>query len=446
MRIQLLCDHKWRDLPNLTVIKLLLERAGHRVLMSTTKDAEPLMQSFRPDCVVFNHLFGGTYRDLSRNLRDAGVAVVMLPTEGAMRPEFTTIAAGEFADFSACDLFLNWSAPAADLLRERWDADEDMAPIVGCTRFDFYHPDFKRAITPREEFCRRYGLDPDRRIVTWATQYGYAHIVDLPDKHAQFVRDAADIGLTECCTRIGLDVADVPRLHAEGREATSAAFFKLAQRMPDVQFIIRPHPVEDRNYYRRKMQDHGLNNVGFCPSDYIWNILNVSDVHLHRQCTTAVEAWMWNKPTVEMAMDDVPQWRWDDREAGSDIVADADALVDVVASHLGGRAVEADRLAYRRRYLEKWFGPFDGKRCMTAASRIDSFLAQRGRRRRYFSPLKNVRATPRTAAAALARYALSRTPNERLLGPSQVFGGPEDKLITRRDVASYTSLVTPALT
>ena len=142
MRIHLLCDHKWRDLPNLTVIKLELEALGHRVLLSTTKDAVPMMQAFRPDCVVFNHLFGRFYAELSANLRDAGVCVVMLPTEGAMRPEFVGIAAGEFADFSACQLFLNWSEPAARLLRQRWRADESAAPVVGCTRFDFYHPRF----------------------------------------------------------------------------------------------------------------------------------------------------------------------------------------------------------------------------------------------------------------------------------------------------------------
>lgn len=442
MRIQLLCDHKWRDLPNLTAIKLELERLGHRVLVSTTKDAVALMQWFRPDCVVFNHLFGETYGRLSRALRDAGIAVVMLPTEGAMRPEYVSIAAGEFADFGACELFLPWSENAARQLRDRWQLFESASPVIGCTRFDFYSPQFASAITSRDDFCRQYGLDPRRPIVTWATQYGYAHLVDATAAREKLVREAVDVGLIACNERIGVKFEEIPRMHAEGRDAAAGAFFAAAKALPQAQFVVRPHPVEDRDYYRRKMRELSLDNVAFAPSDYIWNVLNASDVHLHRQCTTAVEAWMWDKPTIELGMDAFPQWQWSDREAGSDIVQDEVQLVQTIRDYLDRRKVDEAVRRYRRDYIHTWFGPDDGERCATAARVISAFLAERGERRRYFTSLGSVRTRPREALTAGLRYALTKKPNERLIGPTPQSTGPEDKLITRQDVTRYARLLT----
>jgi hypothetical protein len=446
MRVQLLCDHKWRDLPNLTAAKLELERLGHRVLVSTTKDAVPLMQWFRPDCVVFNHLFGETYRKLSRALHDAGIAVVLLPTEGAMRPEYVSIAAGEFADFSACELFLPWSENAARRLRERWQLSETASPAIGCTRFDFYSPQFASAITSRDDFCRQYGLDPRRPIVTWATQYGYAHLVDATAAREKLVREAVDVGLIACNERIGVKFKEIPRMHAEGRDAAAGGFFAAAKALPHAQFVVRPHPVEDRDYYRRKTRELSLDNVAFAPSDYIWNVLNASDVHLHRQCTTAVEAWMWEKPTIEMGMDAFRHWRWPDREAGSNTVHDEAQLVRTIGEYLDGRKVDEAVLRYRREYIHEWFGPADGRRCLTAARMISEFLARRGRRRRYITPLGKVGSPPRLTAAAVVRYALSKRPNEPLFrAAAPPSSGPEDKLITRRDISAYARLLAGAV-
>ena len=268
----------------------------------------------------------------------------------------------------------------------------------------------------------------------------------MPVERAKFLRETADVGVSACSERIGVPVEDIPRLHAEGRDATSEAFFTLAGRMPDIQFVIRPHPVEDRDYYRGKMRQRALDNVRFCPSDYIWNVLNATDVHLHRQCTTAVEAWMWNKPTIEMGMDFVPQWTWADREAGSDTIVDAGGLIEAVRGYLQGRGVEPERQQYRADYIQTWFGPTDGRRCTVAARTLHEFLAARGRRRSYGSSLGKVRANLRFTVGAVARYALGRLPNEPLLRSAPASQGPEDKLITRHDVGAYARLVAGAVT
>ncbi|NJO53469.1 MAG: hypothetical protein HC829_00300 [Bacteroidales bacterium] len=446
MRIHLLCDQKWRDLPNLAALKLLLEQLGHRVLLSTTKDQHQMIRAFRPDCVVFNHLFAPANQQLARDLRASGVAVVVLPTEGAVRPELMGIADGEFAKDWSMDLFLAWSAPAADGVRRRWGLDEGAVPVVGCTRFDFYTDRFRCAITPREVFCQHHRLDPARPIVTWATAFGFAGLQHDSVRYARFLAECEANGLATCYRRIGVDPRRVPELFEQGRTRTCAAFVRLAKARPDVQFIIRPHPVDDRGFYRAVIENNGLTNVRFCPKDYIWNVLNASHVHLHRHCTTAVEAWMWDKPTIEMAVDNVREWQWPDREVGSAIVHDASELVDRVDSFLSGRSVEPEIRDYRRGYIETWFGPQDGRRCVAAANAIDGLMSKIGRRRRFITGIASTPTATRSIATAVLRHVLGKRPNEPLLRWTSVTKlDPMDKLATRGEVMVYQRLIADAV-
>lgn len=442
MRIQLFCDHKWRDLPNVAAIKVALERKGHRVMVSSTKDAVALAMVFRPDAVVFNHLFSKAYRNIASALKANGRAVVVLPTEGAMRPEYSSIAAGEFSDFSGADLVLAWSESAANDIRQRWRAFAPNVAVAGCTRFDFHHQRFRSLVMGRDEFCRRNELDPNRPIATWATAYAYAHLHENTSKAswAQFKREGEEVGIAECLRRIGIKLTDLPRLFAEGRQACATSFFRAAKAMPDVQFVIKPHPVENRDFYRTYVQKHALKNVRFCPEDYVWNILNATDVHLHRHCTTAVEAWMWNKPTIEMGMDHHPAWEWPDREAGSDVALTTDDLVDLIRLGLD-EPVDVDKKNYRQNYIQKWFGPVDGRRCEAAADLIDISLRNQAGSS-IFRPIRGLPVPLRQQLRGVVGYFLDIAPGERLLHTRtrsyQRTGlGSEDKYTLRSDVIEH---------
>lgn len=445
MRIQFLCDHKWRDLPNIATIKVTLEQKGHRVLITTTKDGLALANLFRPDAMVFNHMFGNTYRTVARALKKDGRMVIVLPTEGAMRPEYVSIAAGEFSDYSDVDLLLAWSEAAASDIRQRWGVGADVAPVAGCTRFDFHHERFHSLVSTREEFCRRNDLDPDCPIVTWATAYGYAHLHGN-NSHgvwAQLARETGEVGVAECLRRIGIEVKNMPRLFAEGRERCAAAFFQLARALPEIQFVLKPHPVENLEFYRGHIRKNALENVRFCHDDYIWNILRATDVHLHRQCTTAVEAWMWDKPTIEMGMDHQSAWEWPEREAGSFIARSDDELVELVRYSLG-TTIDPALSAYRRSYIHRWFGPADGHRCEAAGCLIDAALNSRTAKP-WVRPLLDLPIPPRQQLRAAIGYAADLTPGQPLVRrqglPLSGGLGSEDRHIRRSDVARYCQQV-----
>lgn len=399
-----------------------------------------MMRVFRPDCVVFNTIDDQRNQEVARELRAHGTAVVLLPTEGWGTQEWLALLAANPNSHLQTDLHLAWSDPVARGIRERWGFEEWQVPAVGCTRIDFYTPAFRPAITSREAFCRGIGFDPKKPLVTWATNYAYADLVANATARQKFLGEIRNNSFAQYHRIIGLDPASVPHLHFEGRHATAAAFIKLASARPEMQFLIRPHPAERRSYYRELMSKHALTNVRFCPQDYIWNVLNASDVHLHRHCTTSVEAWMLDKPTIEMGMDEVPVFAWPDHEEGSETVRGADELIALVDRYAKGAAIAEERRAYRAGYIEKWFGALDGKRCRAAAHAIDALLARRGPRK---WRTRNARlATRRQVVTSLLRYALDLRPNRSLRNLfTTAKDDPLDRLITRADVHRYTRLI-----
>ena len=441
MRIHLLCDHKWRDLPNLTALKISLERLGHQVLLSTTLDAHAMIKAFRPDCIVLNHLFSDANRKIARLMKASGAIVVVLPTEGAVRPEFVTLAEGEFSDYTLADLHLCWSQSAAEDICRRWGFDAERAPVAGCNRFDFYHSNFASVVDTREDFCSKYGLDPSRPIITWGTQYCYAHLNGKKGtpEFARWQREFADVGASVCYERIGVDPDEIPTFHAEGRQISARAFFVLTKAMPNAQFLIKPHPVEELDFYRREIEQSGCTNIRFCPANYIWNVLNASDIQLHRHCTTAIESWMSQRPTIEMDFGPSVGLSWVEREGGSDSASNPEELIAIVSDYLSGRHLSQECLDYRRDYVERWFGPQDGKRCSETAKLLHCFLEKHGRRRQYFQAIVGLNTTPVKSLGALLRYSLNRLPDAPFFRPMPKKKATVsfDKLITRGDVAAY---------
>ena len=441
MRIHLLCDHKWRDLPNLSALQLSLRKLGYRTLLSGTKDAHAMITYFRPNCVVLNHLFSDSHRRLAKKLRAAGIAVVILPTEGAMRPEFSDLGEGEFTDFNLADLILAWSDTAAEGIRNRWAFDDARVPVAGCNRLDFYDSRFYSVIESRTQFCSRHGLDPMRPIVTWATQYGYADIGNdnRSSMYQQWLTETTDVGVKTCYERKGIDIKDIPIGHAKGRDASSHAFFNLAGAMPNVQFLLKPHPIEGINFYREQIAKANLKNVVFCKGEYIWDVLNVSDIELHRHCTTAIEGWLWNKPTIEMGMDSFSVLEWKDREDGSDIAYNTDDLIGLVNGYIDGKVVDAGVLEYRRKYVNRWFGPADGRRCSETAILIDRYLKQSRLQNNSRARAPRLDSSFRSIYGAVLRRWLNRYPDEPIIRRKRTrnidFG--VDKLIRNADVQSY---------
>ncbi|MDA0786865.1 MAG: hypothetical protein O3B37_11320 [Proteobacteria bacterium] len=455
MKVLLYCDHRWRDLPPLCAVKLHLERLGHRALIVAAREARAMIPAFRPDCVVLNHFWGKSYNDLAITLREAGIAIVVLSTEGAGRPIFHEMDRGDVADFSLIDRLYTWGRRITAPMIAHGTITPDRVMTSGCPRFDFYRKPFMGAVKSRAAFAAEYGLALDRPIITWATQFPHAAVArDNPQLRNEYCAAMTDFGVDRCFEAIGVDYTELPVYHAALRDASSEIFFRFAREHPECQFILKPHPNEKRSYYEERIAGFSGSNVSFCPQDYIWNVLHASDILLHRHCTTAVEAWLWDKPTIELAAIPDDFMAWPEREAGSHVARTYDDMAGLIGDFLGGREIEAGRKAAREAYIEEWFGTPDGRRCEDVARDIDTILKARGPSRKAVRR-DSLGVGTRDIARVLAQQALDLPANvsvwsglrHRLTSAQDIRDGNPgaQKYIVRSDVASYMGAMRPLL-
>jgi surface carbohydrate biosynthesis protein len=448
VRIHLFCDHKWRDLPPLSAVKLYLEAMGHRVTMASVKDSLGLLPLLRPDCVVLNHFWGSFYNDLGRRLKAAGVAIVVLPTEGAGRPVFHEMDRGDVTDFSLVDRLLSWSERNTQAMLQRGAVGPDQIVSTGCPRLDFYRRPLNAAVMSRKAFCALYEFDPARPIITWATQFPHAHVERANTRvWTQYEREMTDFGVSICLQAIGVDFAELPQYHRELRNVSADAFFAMVAEHPEWQFLLKPHPVEQVSFYEERIARAAATNVRFCKEEYIWDVLNATDVLLHRHCTTGVEAWLLDKPTIEMAMIPDGFMAWPEREAGSITVTSFAELDAAVGACLVSRVIEPERRAKREAYVREWFGEPDGRRCLDIAGEIHRLVMERGPRHGDFGPVAKIAGGWRNILATAFRYLLAIPATQSVRAHlSGVMSGavqdaPTGKLITQADVRRFVEIL-----
>jgi surface carbohydrate biosynthesis protein len=445
MRTHFICDQKWRDLPTIAALKTLLEARGVRVTAASSKETFALLPAIRPDAVVFNHMFGGRHQRMAARLRKAGAGVIVLPTEGKGEPAVDRLIWGDFNDFSNIDLFLSWNERAARNLVSLGRLPPEAVKVVGCTRYDYYRNPWFGVAAGRADFCRRHDLDARRPIVTWTTKFGYARIHGNAAAERAFAAQLAELNVVHCYDEIGFDWRRLPQVHHDNRIEQAKGFFELARRRPEIQFVVKPHPTEERAFYESRIAQIGLKNVRLVYGEYIWDVLDATDVLLQQRCSTALEAWLLGKPTIEMKLHDERELAWPEYEAGSHKAESVDQMVDLVDRFLAApETVDPAMLAAREEAAREFAWQVDGRRSHAAADAIVEFLGARAPRTPKIR-LSDVEVSLLTAGTVLFRHVLgvkaSLTLKEHFFGLSPVRAASVpaqlDKEVTHHDIRRY---------
>jgi len=365
--ILLIADHKWRDLPGLALLKVLLERDhGVSAVIAPYPQWEEVFFAFRPAAVCTSTMSGPREQEIARRAREAGAATVVLPTEGMPTVDAVMpIVACERVDLSNVDLWLCWNEPVRDRMLARGQLAAEQLPVAGVGRFDFYHEPYRRLLRGREELASQYGFPASGKLVTWATNYGHAK---FSAQSLEFhVKDWTERGLTELGPPFD-DPAGYVRQDVRDQQLTLEMMPEVFARFPDVTFLVKTHPYEAVEVYEEMIgtcRKNGIENVHHVHYEYIGNLLNVADVHIHHCCTTGQEAWMMGIPTLNLR---IPSDHVRPERGGAcgeaivhdDSFSDANEACKRLEHYLNGGAVPEALSAGRARHLERWLHKMDG--------------------------------------------------------------------------------------
>ena len=378
--VLLIADHKWRDLPGLALLKVLLEDDhGIPARIVNYRFWDAAMLAFRPSVVCPTTQTGPRELGIARAAKRMGVGTIVIPTEGIPSAwKVMPILGCAHTDLSNVDRWFTWNDVVRDYMIEHKSLEAEQVITTGVNRFDFYVGPLSRLLMPKEELELRYGLTPGRPIVTWGTNFAHAGYA-LKDgdfiQHDWEVRGLTTIpGFTDARAYAEADLRSM-------RDA-QAIMLEIFHRFPHVNFLIKTHPAERLDMYQEYVQqchDAGARNVALVSREYIGDLLHASAVDIHRYCTTGLEAWVMGIPTLGFHLKD---WHSHESDGGAigdaarvdHLVSNVDDVSEGLTRYLSGRSIDATVAAGRAAVLRRWLHRLDGGSTARQAQVIADFV------------------------------------------------------------------------
>jgi hypothetical protein len=165
--------------------------------------------------------------------------------------------------------------------------------------------------------------------------------------------------------RIGAyrDYKSLIACHGRAREKLMLYLGKLAE-VGLYDLVLRPHPRETPDFYLRTMADWSpqmRERVTVDSSSGISELIMNCDLEISCEtCTTALEAWIVGKPTVELVFERHPTFFHEEPSALNVLCDKPEDLLRIVSAALE----HPDQLGFRagrQQHLEKWCYSADGK-------------------------------------------------------------------------------------
>jgi surface carbohydrate biosynthesis protein len=290
MRIALIVDNPYRDLPGLVLLAARLCQKGAKCYLVPLNLASVELSALAPDFVLLTSL-RKPRQWFASQLLEAGIRVGVLDSEGGVMPNLEMYSKLTTPDRSLnrdVSCFCSWGPKLADYVkREGWYQDSQVV-VTGSPRFDFYAPRWRaaalRSSASIDEFpqpiilingsfprANPVNLTPQLELQSWM---GLGFERDYVERHQ--------------------------RIEQESLVAMANIANHLAARFPQASIVYRPHPFERVETYRELLQP--LKNLHLLKEGTVEGWILRATAVIQHHCTTAIEAGMAGKPAL------LPDW------------------------------------------------------------------------------------------------------------------------------------------
>ncbi len=290
MKIVILVPNVLRDLHGLTLVAAALVQRGFTCYLVPIQRWVEVF-ALAPDAILL-HQLRTTQDEFVRRFLACRIDVFVLDVEGMERLAKYRKMNTEQADIKQqVRRFMAWGAVIGDYLRSDGGYAADQVVLTGSPRHDFYAPHWRAASLAVNQEAAAITTTTPMILINTNTPYANHPNARLGiDAAAQ---EGAELGMTD-------------DLHIEKERQTSAmhgmieATNALTAHFPNVTFVLRPHPFEDLDTYRRVLIERDNLRIIRQGSVDGW-ILRAAAV-VQRSCSTAVESALSGVPSLS------PHW------------------------------------------------------------------------------------------------------------------------------------------
>lgn len=366
--IVILIDHKGRDLMGAALIAHHLERLGYVVHLEPLQSFKTSIPAWKPSLVIVNHIVHANMANYSAELHKRGILVACLLNEGLCLSDSNRKYMSERQyDNIHCDLFLTWNElHTQELIKYHFVSPPEHTITVGCPRFDFYQKPWDQAFLKQRK---------DSRInILLNTTFAIAHFYDRSEEEQhQLYKSMGDGQIRET-----VDYKSLIKAHHDGLHKLPEFLIPLIE-SAKYNIILRPHPREELSFYNDFIARLPTNQKALIRVDKKESIqsaiLNADIVLNCEDCTTSVESWIANKPTITLTFEKNPVFFTKTYAERAPQIDAPDKLIAAI-EHALNHPEQEEYKAVRDDYLHQWLYKMDGKRALSAAESIHRVITE----------------------------------------------------------------------
>ncbi|TVS12331.1 MAG: hypothetical protein EA419_05205 [Wenzhouxiangella sp.] len=278
------CETRVREFDAKLLLGMLTAAAGGVAIVGSKKPIDLSLSRFPPGIYVGKSLTARSRHNLAI-ARACGHRVVLWDEEGLVwaSPEVYWKTKVDPETLNAPELLIAWGEDNAQVWRDHPDYAGPPIEALGNPRADLLTPRLRSLFEAEVGSIRA----THGRFILINTNFSRVnHLQPRQNRHLKWLREKRP---------------DDPRggfaAHKfELFQAFSDMVPELARRLPEVHFVVRPHPSEKRQTWEHVAA--GFDNVSVAQHGNVVAWLLASDGLIHNGCTTAVEAFQLDRPAI----------------------------------------------------------------------------------------------------------------------------------------------------
>ena len=371
MRIALIVDNPYRDLPGLALLAMRLCQDGATCHLVPMNLQGRELWALAPDFALLNYLRMNN-QQLAQQLVDAGIRVGVLDTEGGVLASLDAYAktmAPDPAVRHRISCYCSWGRKLADYaLQQGWYLDKQVV-VTGAPRFDFYVTPWRQAALQASAYAVPY----EQSLVLVNGNF--------PLANPRFQSPQAEVRmLVERCDYDPYVTLGWQCTQYRTMQELAALTNGLARRFPQATFVYRPHPFERLETYENLLEKR--ENLHLIKAGTVDGWILRAQAVIQRSCSTAIEAGIAGVPALS------PAWiptvvNMPTAEDVSVQCQTEEELLQTLESILTGNFERPAHIQHRLdEVIGEWFYRVDGQAHERVADCILRSLPTNGRRRR----------------------------------------------------------------
>lgn len=387
MRIGLVLDNPKRELYGYLLVTEELVNAGHEVYIIPMYEQGLDIPLLGLDAIVVNYVRSAN-KELLIAYRRLGMHIFVLDAEGGVlseqgsnAPDKWAMSMRESGLMDLVDDYLFWGQNVYEAFRQHSGKDPLRLHLTGNPRFDFYGSQWRPLLTY-----------PIADYVLINTNFSAINpLFNRSDKEELEVLVAA-----------GWERAYIAPVFADLKVVFQKyldTLIWLVERNPEITFVIRPHPFEREENYRKLFS--GYSNVIVDNAGNVLNVIAHARCVLHLNCGTAIETCLVGKLPVSMEFLNTERLlRHTPLPSRVSLPVHSREQLDELVRDARSFWVRYDNNAMYERYIEPWFYKRDGEAHLRVTRVIQNALQRIDKKKHfpdYQSSMRGCRSKPRLA-------------------------------------------------